>query len=75
MYDNLKRARYIVQREVAEVDKRKVCLAEIDAMEDFLKFTYLEHIAADVDLLHDPSCALDETQRSNENVLNKHFAI
>ena len=69
VYDNLKRARYIVQREVADVDKRKVCMAQIEAMEDFLKVTYLGHIAADGDPLHDPSYALEETQRSNQNFL------
>lgn len=60
MYDNLRTARDIVEGEVRE-ESKKALLRQIDTTEGYLKFSFLEHIGMDDDILHCPEKALGDT--------------
>ena len=62
VYDNIRCARDLVTGEVDGPDKRAQLLCQLDAVEEFLKFTYLEHIDIDNDPLHDSTFALETSQ-------------
>lgn len=59
-YNNQNVARNIVPKEVQTTERTDVLGRQIDATEQFLKFVYLEHIASDNDIFHDPNLALAE---------------
>ena len=69
VYDNINVARDIVAKEVQTTERADVLTKQIDATEQFLKFVYLEHIASDNDIFHNPNLALAEQVASNSRVL------
>ena len=67
VYENVRQAREIVSGEVSCEDESRILLKQLDAVEEFLKFTYLEHIDIDDDVLHSKNFALAEATVFSSN--------
>lgn len=61
-YDNLRVALNVVKGELYASDRYELYLKQIDAIEEFIKFSYLEHIGSSHDAVHDQNFSLSEVQ-------------
>lgn len=67
VYDNQRVARSVIKEVLYGSERHEMYLNQIDAVEEFIKCTYLEHIGIDSDVAHDQSHALSEIE-VGENV-------
>ena len=63
-YDNLGTVREIVEGEIQSVEVKQSVKAQIDAVEEFMKFSYLEHVSLDSDALNDQEFAFGTSSSS-----------
>lgn len=68
VYDNIRTLRELVRAEMIHDEDQNLFLSQLDAVEEFMKFTMLEHISADSDTLHDPDFALHASIDNGDKV-------
>lgn len=67
LYDRTKTAREMVVNEVQDVEARRLLLEQLCFTEEFLKFTFLEHIGSDTDAFRNVDIALSGTTISTSS--------
>ena len=68
VYDKTRTLLELVRVEMILDEDQKLCLSQLDTVEDFLKFTVLEHISADSDPPLDPGFASHGTVHNGDKV-------
>lgn len=70
LFENFRTVKYIVQKRIDDLCVRNELTENIDAVSDFLKHGYLNHVDSDSDCVHDRKRALIGEALSTEGCRN-----